>query len=371
MKNYFGIILILLAAICANNAAAENGEFRLKNRFVSEWDGMAWLPVDKYETLYNSDGYAHRRTHYIYESMEFIPAFIDRYEFRDSLLAAHTHFALEDGEEVLYWQRLYIYSENDLLQKEELYAPEDGSEQLASATEYEYDPDGRSSCYVIKSKSGDLLLNISRHRFTYDSEGRVDIYSLDYWTEDEWQPVHKFENTYDASHLILTTSQEHQNGEWQLHEKTEYVRNQDDLATEVTISRYITAWVFYKRTLNEYDANGNPIRRTHQNALCGKWENDTREEFEYEAVNSAQYSLDYHGISIWPNPADDFVRIAGDFRIDRVSLIGENGRRYPITAAQPLNCEAFIALPELPAGAYILYINSGKRTFSEKIIIGK
>jgi hypothetical protein len=81
------------------------------------------------------------------------------------------------------------------------------------------------------------------------------------------------------------------------------------------------------------------------------------------------YTVDHlaENISVYPNPARDFVRFAAPANIDMIQLINAEGR-----VVKELQTDAptgTIRLDELPQGVYMLRLISGETIFHRQIVV--
>ncbi len=77
--------------------------------------------------------------------------------------------------------------------------------------------------------------------------------------------------------------------------------------------------------------------------------------------NIEQHKKNENDISVFPNPATDYICISGTF--DSATLLNINGQAVVSTT------KATLSLSGLPAGVYILRVESGDHVYTEKIMI--
>jgi len=98
-------------------------------------------------------------------------------------------------------------------------------------------------------------------------------------------------------------------------------------------------------------------------------------KFEYSFIITVDFSTDEYGISIYPNPTNDFITI--DFVEQSlmppgiVSLTNMYGEKKELNQTIISNNQIKVDLSQLPSGIYFIGINFGQKAVERKIVVQK
>ncbi|MBL7682320.1 MAG: T9SS type A sorting domain-containing protein [Flavipsychrobacter sp.] len=262
---------------------------------------------------------------------------------------------------------------------------------LAYSASYTYD--ANNNIIAIEDKISDhgsgILYNNERKLYTYGSNNEVASYTLEVWntTDNSWKKSKYWEYTYSAAKNVTESVEYNWNGTgWDRYSKHEYTYDaNNNKTTDKTMLWNATSGSFYNYMLETwlYNTHGlvESITTISWDNTGNQWQyaasnTQTRYYYEYFATAIANTSFADNSImKLYPIPATDILHISLnlpktlDARFSILNMAGITVKQWSEENLQ--NNTLHINTEALPAGNYILNIQSDAAIASQRFVINK
>lgn len=143
---------------------------------------------------------------------------------------------------------------------------------------FEWDEDG----YLLIKTSFSYEYNEGvKEEFTYNDQKLGDSETISAFLEGNWVYQRKNLYQYDANGNMTEIISYEYNGDWKAERKTSYSYDQRGNMTEIVISEYNTGWVNVSKEIAEYDGKNRQIRYEGYEWKNGEWVGLDKEEYAY------------------------------------------------------------------------------------------
>jgi len=245
---------------------------------------------------------------------------------------------------------------------------------------YTYDTNGNNiqtiwHTWIIDTEE---WINSRKYIYTYAANGNLTKSLCQGWDSniEEWenssQLISIYDNTGNRTQLLSQGWKidiEDWENSWQ-HLCIYDVKGNITQLRSQNWNRNNEEWENWYQKIYIYDENGNQTQRLYQNwdINSEEWVNSNKynyywSEFEISGIES----VNYHKVSVFPNPASDKLKISSEISLKNaiVNIYSISGKLiYNSTLAD----NSIININDLPAGVYIIKINSESINFVDKII---
>ena len=302
-----------------------NGDYEYDIDYIWDADSLAWILSEKYNYYYDTNGY------------------------RDETLIQSWDSVADEWRN--YKQRLYTYDTNGNNIQTIWHTWINDTEEWINSRNYlyTYDTNGNQTKEFRQNWDSNIeeWVNSKQYISTYDNNGNLIQRLAQEWKIEieDWENSSQHLYNYDAKGNLTQHLVQHWN-------------------------RNIENWENLYQNLYIYDNNENQTQQLQQNwdISIEEWVNSFKynyywSEFEISGIES----VNYHEVSVFPNPATDKLRISSEISLKKaiVNIFSISGKLiYNSTLAD----NSIININDLPAGVYIIKINSESINFVDKII---
>ena len=378
----------------------------------------ALLPADSTAYAYDESGL--RVSSLIYEPEINGSWSLDRrqtYTYNEeNLLTELLTERLTDGDWELYLRQVRQYNGNgdQTEYRNEYWDVTTQSWKTDRASTYEYD--AATGLLIARTDydqdNSGVLVKDERQEYTYDEDGRRTMFLyLESPDNEEWVFSRRSTLTYegDAENPAQALIETYQgNGIWENSRRATYTAEPEGVLLSTLTESWNSStqeWEPYSWSESLRDSQGRIFERNILVWLNGEWVNSIRVIFDYTGEvevetlqtwqndhwRSLRRYTDYYGIilnteathmgreniAVFPNPAADQIQInlpdvfRGSSSEWEVELYNQTGQRLFSQPCLAAGGRIGLALPQLPAGPYILLLTNGKARFSQKLQINR
>lgn len=179
----------------------------------------------------------------------------------------------------------------------------DGQWQSASHRILTYSAnDGPDTVTDVHWEAGEWTVN-NRDIYTYDKEGRVGEWILQYYLNGDWQNMRRIINTYDSDGNLtvdLWQTWESSQNDWTNFNRTEYTYSGQQLTETLESIWFNDAWMPLERTTYTYSA-GLLAQKYEEFSGGGVWEPSWRATYTYNGQLLQTITHEEYSGSSWQN----------------------------------------------------------------------
>jgi hypothetical protein len=366
----------------------KNFEYDDKGKLIFEnkcdWtdDIKYWYGKYQHEYEYDSNDNKTRHTEYRWNEAahEWVFKSKEEWEFSsgdDTIV--HTSYIYETGSGTWEYQYKYEQSLND----DGVLVSENGYEWDTSDSlwlddkkrERTFDDSGNWTMETTFTWSAPFQkwVNAAMQERTFNDDGRLisDIISAWNHNTDSWEGYSRKEMEYDESGNIITLLTYQWLGDaWLPYQRTNYSWDMNENKTmedKYQRDEGTGNWTGLSKKEWAFDTDNDLLRETVHawHSSSSDWRLSTRDYYYYEGSSSVPEIKKETGLTIYPNPAESFVNISGGEAILEIQILTIGGQS--IKSTKPVNSK--IDISNIPAGMYIIAVQSATRTTTEPIII--
>lgn len=335
------------------------------------WSGASWSPTGKISyTGYNAYGKYQSEILYVYGGGAYTQqSKRDRtYVNNQTLVATDEKYTWNNQNNV--WvknERLsYTYTQNEISSVTRLlpdananWAPEDKFLYNFNITPF-YLLEYIAQKYDTATMS---WKNLNRVTYAYNADTLLDKTQNETFLNNTWSPVERAQYIYNGSKEKIEYFTESYNGGWDKLKRSLYTYNNSLLAEEDQFTGSGNTWLASKKLLYNYDANNNLIYETAEDYTGANFTPVTRSFYYYNSftVGMANRLKSFAGLTIYPNPATEFVNIrlnAAQSTTIQVNILDLYGKTH-VVMTQPVSTpQALLQIPcaTLQNGLYFAQI---------------
>ncbi|AZA50011.1 T9SS C-terminal target domain-containing protein [Chryseobacterium carnipullorum] len=133
------------------------------------------------------------------------------------------------------------------------------------------------------------------------------------------------------------------------------------IGTSADVKYYLNGILIYSGTAAE-SMGMNQLRFVHDNA-DGTAYIDNLKVYSEALLSAANNTLDKNNVSLYPNPASDFIKISYPGKIKSIEIYDSAGKKVQVKLENDK-----VALSNLPVGTYLINIKTETGDFSQKFI---
>ena len=207
------------------------------------------------------------------------------------------------------------------------------------------------------------LLPYSLYEYTYDANNNVTTRIYSYWdtSTTSWINSSKYEYTYDANNNLSTYIYSHwdtSTNNWIYGKKYEYTY---DLT--VSIDNVLAPY-------NMYVGSNNPILSYFNYNYNGSdFVLDMKEIYYYSDITGINEFTDDYNVSIYPNPANDYLMINTTINENlNIEIYTVRGQSVMSTECTNNISQMRIDISQLPAGMYFIRIANNQNNITKKFV---
>lgn len=308
--------------------------------------------IETYLKYWDNDGqyfYAGDRNLYYYNSNSTLNYILDQdwYNGWDDLYKYFYYYDENNNDTLIlqqnnvgFWRDLWItrktYDEQNLMTKYQEWGYDNYWDEWYDylLTDYTYYDNGK-----IQSEF--------TQRYDLDAEEWYNASKTDYYYNENWLLSWKEEYDLETSGNSL---------------KYEYTYNSNlDETSFFLYSLSSKGWTLFYKVFDTYDANFNQTSFYSQ-TLDGSWYNTIKEEYFWNNFLSVENIYNDNEISIYPNPASDFINILAENFV-KAEIIDISGTVIISSTKSQVD------ISNLENGLYIVFIKTNKNISTKKIII--
>jgi type IX secretion system substrate protein len=266
-----------------------------------------------------------------------------------------------------YYKIEYAYNGNQL-KSETFYLWNGQPENWEEYTMYEYEKTDNIEEILMKSFNKDLddWQNSQKTIFVYLADERISDHTVLYWdeTRNDWYFYEKWESEFliDNTEEKTYSKYDYEEHNWNVVGKEIYnfnTQNNITLYQNLYWDRENSNWINSMKTIYSYDEeyNLNNIINSYWKNEINEWENSSKEENywkNYVGINTISSNI---YISLFPNPAEDFIIINCKEIIQRIEIYNQSGLLVVLSDQEMIN------LQNISPGIYYtnLHLKSGKQ----------
>ncbi len=209
--------------------------------------------------------------------------------------------------------------------------------------------------------------NLSQINYTYNGNGTEHQVVNQTWNTgtSAWDNLKRSTHTYDASDRVLTTTDETwSSGNWvnqSLSTNTWAANGSLSKTLFQTWNTVSTSWVNEGQSDYSYYPNGNINQIIDQDWLTNEWVNAERITYTYGTSTGRVEIKDEKSISVYPNPADDFITIRSDFNFNSSKYSLEDQAGKQVRTGRLTDRITTLDISGLADGLYILRVGDTRQ----------
>jgi hypothetical protein len=253
--------------------------------------------------------------------------------------------------------------------------------------------------FLSQNWNGSSWLNVGQNLYTYTDFKKIMTYLMQNWTNGKWENYIQYLYSYDTSENLIKDIEQQWKGTYWL-STFQRIYDYDSRNNQtILLEQYIRdgIWGDFDRFLYGYDENNNPTSYIIQDwndstwmdlgylyqkfddnnfklyESSRTWEGDTyygdSVVYYFHSLPTGFTELRKENISVYPNPGNGILRIKITDNIENVviyNLIGDkvyNDFEFSNQSSTEINVSNF------PKGIYIFKVHSGKKNYTQKIMI--
>ena len=292
----------------------------------------------------------------------------------------------------------YTYDANNNLTSEIVSHWDISTNSWIFSSKYEYTYDANNNVttriYSYWDTSTTSWINSSKYEYTYDANNNVtsEIYSLWDTSTTSWINYYKYEYTYDANNNLTSeiySLWDTSTTSWINSYKYEYTYDTNNNVTSEIYSYWdtsTTSWIFadkdeytYDLTVsidnvlapyNMYVGSNNPILSYFNYNYNGSdFVLDMKEIYYYSDITGINEFTDDYNVSIYPNPANDYLMINTTINENlKIEIYTIRGQNVMSTECTNNISQMRIDISQLPAGIYFIRIANNQNNITKKFV---
>ena len=295
----------------------------------------------------------------------------------------------------------YEYNSNNLRTKESYFYFDYGVKETGWKNEYEYDGNLNNTAVYGYSWNNTDYEYSDKTIITYRTDNKISTYTLYYWETNGW--LEDSQNTYLYNNQglnIETVIKTWYNNSWTNSQKANYAYDANNNMDEMIIYDYdflTSTWLEKTLTTNTYDntftfnesilPRGNilpqitypnfnvntsniPLTAYFASYSNNQWVGYQDVTYFYSDVMIEQTNIENNSnskITLYPNPASDFITISGIEGTSKIILTNEIG----LIVQQSIIDNNILTLENLKSGVYFYTISQNNTTITTGTIIIK
>jgi hypothetical protein len=247
------------------------------------------------------------------------------------------------------------------------YEYDDITAQLLPYSLYKYTYDANnnviSEIYSEWDTSTNSWINSSKYEYTYDANNNVTSEIYSYWdtSTTSWINYYKYEYTYDTNNNVTSeiySLWDTSTTSWIFADKDEYTY---DLT--VSIDNVLAPY-------NMYVGSNNPILSYFNYNYNGSdFVLDMKEIYYYSDITGINEFTDDYNVSIYPNPANDYLMINTTINENlKIEIYTIRGQSVMSTECTNNISQMRIDISQLPAGIYFIRIANNQNNITKKFV---
>jgi len=344
-----------------------DSEMRNTVSFEKDWDLISqdWITTNRTEFEYDNGNRVSSMMMY-YENDAENPELILQskllaYYNNEGMLDSVLNYSTENGTLwILDAKIAYQYNESKQLINMEMWAMEEEVLTKFQNIVYVYTAAGNiESASTFFSMEGEDFL-FSKSDYSYDGSGKLiseELSELNFMTfavEKSSQNVYQYNSSDDVS---VETYSAWNGLSWVEEEKYEYMYGSTNFS-EVAFPSFNS--IFYGMVDQSFESfNKVPVQFNYYEKINGNWVNTEKSILYYsEGTSTGINKLESPVVSVYPNPASEFINVSWNGHIDGLSL-----EIYQITGAKVIEQTAYSGMPvsisKLENGIYFFKLLNG------------
>jgi hypothetical protein len=309
-----------------NGSNLVTGEINFDENIFYEWDGLIYTPGTKDLRSYGENGLVEEHIYQDYITGDWQNDDRDLFTYNDQdQLANRTRQTYNGGAWEDEDRTVYTYDQGDVIS-------ETRQNWTGSAWEndyrdiFTYNGSGYLASELSQSWNGSSWEDNNRHVYTYDSNGNEieDVY--EYWGGSSWILSSRIVMQYDADNWLTTeTDQEWNGSDWVNDSRSLYTHESGAFYySEIINQNYVSSsWENGNRTVISF-TEFNRIESVIYSSWDGTiWDVVDRADYFYEEYDDGTIgveSIDDLSVSVFPNPAADYVTFKNDNKSEAMAV---------------------------------------------------
>lgn len=338
MRKIYFFICILCGLSSAAQNAASNG---LQTQIIEEWVGNAWRNLSKNSYTSNANGYF---TNILGQSWD-----VGTSSWENASKVYFTNTPTGNISYIIdeYWNEDDEVWEND-------------SKEI-----YQYGTNGQPSVITLQFWDGEAWENSSRTTYTYNTSGKLISDLGEMWEDGNWKNYSKSIYTLNAQGnptQVMVQLYSDVTNLYSDYIRRTYTYNASNLAIGIIHELKSEAtWINSSKSARTFDMQGRLSQELLQSWQSNNWVNAHRVNNTYSALSIGQEAARRY--TVYPNPAQNILYVDTVEHINKVSIIGVDGKSSKVESSN-----GKIDVSGLAKGIYILSLETEHGTGKTKFI---
>ena len=346
----------------------------LTSYIISNWDTStnSWINSSKYEYTYDANNNVTTRIYSYWDTSTTSWINSSKYEYTYDANNNLTSYIISNWDtSTTSWinssKYEYTYDTNNNVTSEISSYWDTSTTSWINSSKYEYTYDANnnvtSSIYSLWDTSTTSWINYYKYEYTYDANNNLtsEIYSLWDTSTTSWINSYKYEYTYDTNNNVTSEIYSY----WDTSTTSWIFADKDEYTYDLTVSIDNVLAPY-----NMYVGSNNPILSYFNYNYNGSdFVLDMKEIYYYSDITGINEFTDDYNVSIYPNPANDYLMINTTINENlNIEIYTVRGQSVMSTECTNNISQMRIDISQLPAGMYFIRIANNQNNITKKFV---